>query len=48
LGGARQFRIAFAHGSSFEIDLVGVVDQTVEDGIGQGRIADELVPFFDG
>ena len=48
LGGVSQFRIAFAHGSPFEIDLVSVVYQPVEDGIGQGRIADELVPFFDG
>jgi hypothetical protein len=37
----------FAHGFSFEIDLVGVVHQPVEDGVGQGGIADEVVPLLD-
>ncbi len=27
---------------------MGVVDKTVEDGIGIGRVADHLVPFVDG
>ena len=27
---------------------MGVVDDAVEDGIGVGRIADDLVPFVDG
>src|SRR6266700_1188030 len=31
-----------------EIDAVGVVDEAVEDGVGIGRIADDLVPFIDG
>ena len=38
----------FAHGFSFEIYLVSVVYEAVEDGIGQGGIADDVVPFFDG
>ena len=31
-----------------EIDAVGVVDDAIEDGVGIGGIADELVPFVDG
>ena len=27
---------------------MGVVDDAIEDGIGVGRIADDLVPFVDG
>ena len=30
-----------------EIDAVGVVDEAIEDGVGVGRIADQLVPFVD-
>jgi hypothetical protein len=32
----------------FELETVGVVDEAIEDGIGEGRIADEIVPRFDG
>jgi hypothetical protein len=31
-----------------EIDPVRVVDDAIEDGIGVGGIADQLVPFVDG
>jgi hypothetical protein len=31
-----------------EIDAVGVVGDTIEDGVGVGRIANQLVPFIDG
>ena len=27
---------------------MGVVDEAVEDGVGVGRVADDLVPFVDG
>ena len=37
----------FAHRFSFEVDFVSVVDQTVEDGVGQSGIADHLMPMFD-
>jgi hypothetical protein len=30
-----------------EIDAVGVVHDAVEDGVGVGRVSDELVPFVD-
>ena len=38
----------FAHGFSFEGNFVGVVDEAVEDGVGQGGVANDLVPVVDG
>jgi hypothetical protein len=32
---------SFAHGLALELDAVGVVDEAVEDGVGEGRLADE-------
>ena len=32
-----------SHGVSVEFDAMGVVDDSVEDGIGKGRFADDLV-----
>jgi hypothetical protein len=32
----------------FEFDAVGVVDKTIEDGVGDGWIADDFVPAIDG
>jgi hypothetical protein len=29
-------------------DAVRVVDDAIEDGVGVGRIADQVVPFVDG
>ncbi len=37
-----------AHGSSFERDAVGVVEQAVEDGVAEGGIAYDLMPVVDG
>jgi hypothetical protein len=37
--------MTFAHGFSFEVELVGVVDEPVKDGIGQRRIAEVLMPM---
>ncbi len=48
LYGGCQLCSAFAHGVSLEIDLVGVVDQAVEDGVGQRGVSYEVVPFVDG
>ena len=39
---------SFAQDLSFQGQAVGVVDQAVEDGIGDGRVADDLVPVLDG
>jgi hypothetical protein len=32
----------------FELERVAVVDEAIEDGIGVGGLADEVVPRFDG
>ena len=37
-----------AHAVSFQLDAVGVVDDAVEDGIGDGGFADHLMPTRDG
>jgi len=40
--------IGLAHRARpFELEAVGVVDEAIEDGIGEGGIADEIVPGFD-
>ena len=38
----------FSHGLSFEVELVGAVHEAVEDGIGQGWVADDVMPVLDG
>src|SRR5208337_4306530 len=40
--------LRWAHAFAFELDPVGVMDDAVEDGVGIGGIADEIVPFLDG
>ena len=37
----------FAQALTTEFDAVGVVNDTIEDGIGNGGIADDLVPVFE-
>src|SRR5574338_1416506 len=37
-----------AQGVAGEIDAMGIVDEAVEDGVGVGRVADDVVPFVDG
>ena len=36
--------VDLAHAFSFQDETVGVVDEAVEDGVGQCRIADDVVP----
>lgn len=38
--------VLFSHGFSFEVDFVGVMHQAVEDRVGQGGVADHLMPMF--
>ncbi len=38
----------FAHGVSLEFEMVGVVDETVEDGVGDGVVGDDFVPDGQG
>ena len=37
-----------SHGFSFQGDLVGVVYESVQNGVGEGGIADGVVPVFEG
>jgi len=36
-----------AQAFSFQLDAMGVVDEPVQDGVGQGRVADDVVPAVD-
>ena len=36
--------LLFSEGIAAKLDAVGVVDDAVEDGVGQGRIADQIMP----
>ena len=37
----------FSHGASFQIYFMGAMDQTVKDGVSNGRIPDMLMPVLD-
>ena len=39
--------LLFSNGFASELDPVGVVDDAVEDGVGQGGITDQIVPPVD-
>ena len=43
-----QLGVGLSHRFSSQWQAVGVVQKAVEDGIGQGRLADEIVPVLDG
>jgi hypothetical protein len=38
----------FSHAFSGHREPVGVVDETIQDGVGQGRVADGVAPLLDG
>ena len=40
-------KLCFSHRSSFEFELVGVVDEAVENRVGEGWVANPVVSFFD-
>ena len=48
-GGVKSVALGgeLAHAFPFQDEAVGVVDEAVEDGVGQRRIADDVVPVFD-
>src|SRR5690606_7506383 len=50
LGRVRGFRASVfpPHGSSFQGDAVGVMDEAVQDGIGKGGVPDDLMPGVEG
>ena len=37
----------FPEAVTAEFEAIGIVDKPVQDGVGQGRIADDLVPTLD-
>ena len=41
-------RTDFAHRFAFELELVGVVNQAIEDRVGNGRTGDQVMPAIDG
>ena len=43
----RRF-MCFSHGFSFQVELIGVVDEPVENGVGEGRVCDDGMPFLHG
>src|SRR5258708_11447977 len=40
-------RSDLSHAVSIECEAVSVVDEAVEDGVGDGRVGDDIVPIFD-
>jgi hypothetical protein len=40
--------VDLSHAVSGQFESMGVVDEPVEDGIGEGRVADDVVPGVDG
>ena len=45
--GGGRFRLLFAHGFSLEFDPMSAVYLPIEDRIGDGFLADQVVPFTD-
>ena len=43
-----QVGFSLSHTLAFETDPVGVVDDAVEYGVGDGRLTDHIVPLADG
>ena len=43
-----QAGVMFSHGASFELELAGVMDESVEDGVGEGGVAEQLMPLGQG
>lgn len=46
--GCCQARPRFPEGPALQGELMGVMHQPITDGVGEGRIADALVPVADG
>ena len=38
----------FSHAVSLQDEAMGVVDEPIQDGVGDGRIGDQFVPVLDG
>ena len=46
--GGRQLCLLFSHGLAPQIDLVGVVNEPVQNGVCQSGVTDYAMPFLDG
>ena len=46
--GLGQRSSCLSHRVSFQVELVGAVHEAIEDGVGQGRLSDDIMPFFKG
>ena len=40
--------VLFSHAFSGELKAVSVVNETIQDGVAEGWVADNVVPMFDG
>ena len=40
--------LSFSDRFSFQFELVGVVNEAVEDGVGEGGVGDTAMPLLDG
>ena len=40
--------VLLSHAFSGELKAVSIVNEAVEDGVGDGRVADDVMPMFDG
>jgi hypothetical protein len=38
----------FAHALAGQVDAIGIVNEAVEDSVGDGGIADDFIPVVDG
>ena len=52
VSGLRHFVIhfgdGFPHGRALQLEAVGVVDDAIQDGVGEGGLADPVMPRLDG
>lgn len=44
----KGFDFCFPHGLSIEFEAIGVVNDAVEDGVGEGWFTDDFMPDIDG
>ena len=40
--------MTFSHGLTLQMDPVGVVYEAVQDGVGESRITDDVMPMING
>jgi len=45
---AIHFGDRLAHGRAFEFEAVGIVDDSIQNGVGKRRLADDVMPGLDG